>query len=87
MSGDFALLGGASTTMGPGAKLARVLGARLRLRAREGATDMVRSPLFFLLGVNPDEALDGDEGTYPDAESWLTEATSAQSGHERKWPA
>lgn len=76
ISGDFALLGGTSTTIGP-AKLALVLGARLLLRARDGATDISLDGAFFFFGVNVDEALDGDEGTYPDPESLVKDATSA----------
>lgn len=40
-----------------------MLGARLRLLARDGATDM--STLFLCLrwGVKLEEALDGDEGS------------------------
>lgn len=56
------LLGGPSTTIGPGGG-ARMLGARLRLLARDGATDI--SALFrcLRLGVKLEEALDGDEGS------------------------
>src|SRR5690242_16991490 len=56
------LLGGAYTTIGPGGG-ARMLGARLRLRAREGATDIPRLFLRFRVGVKLEEALDGDEGS------------------------
>lgn len=64
MSGDLTCRGGASTTIGPPpAKLALVLGARLLLRALEGATDISLTKLFFFLGVKLDEALDGEEGS------------------------
>lgn len=56
------LLGGPSTTMGPGGG-ARMLGARLRLLALGADTDM---PALFLCsrsGVKLEEALDGDEGS------------------------
>jgi hypothetical protein len=56
------LLGGPSTTMGPGGG-ARMLGARLRLRAREGATDISRLFLCLRLGVKAEETLDGEEGS------------------------
>lgn len=56
------LLGGPSTTMGPGGG-ARMLGARLRLLAREGATDISRLFLCLRLGVKLEEVLDGDEGS------------------------
>jgi hypothetical protein len=61
------LLGGPSTTMGPGggARMlgALMLGARLRLRAREGATDISRLFLCLRLGVKAEERLDGEEGS------------------------
>lgn len=56
------LLGGPSTTIGPGGG-ARILGARLRLLAREGATDISRLFLCLFFGVKLEEALDGDEGS------------------------
>ena len=63
-----------------------VLGARLLLLALDGATDISRDLLLLLLGVKFEDALDGDEGTYPDSESLLKEATSAWSSHLRTWP-
>jgi hypothetical protein len=53
--------------MGPGggARMlgALMLGARLRLRAREGATDISRLFLCLRLGVKAEERLDGEEGS------------------------
>ena len=72
MIGVRGLLGGPSTTMGPGggARMlgalmlgALMLGARLRLRAREGATDISRLFLCLRLGVKAEERLDGEEGS------------------------
>lgn len=40
-----------------------MLGARLRLLAREGATDISRLFRCLLLGVKLEAALDGDEGS------------------------
>lgn len=40
-----------------------MLGARLRLLARECATDIPRLFLRFRVGVKLEEALDGDEGS------------------------
>jgi hypothetical protein len=42
---------------------ALMLGARLRLRAREGATDISRLFLCLRLGVKAEERLDGEEGS------------------------
>jgi hypothetical protein len=48
MSGDLAPLRGTSTTMGAGVKGALVLGARLLLRARDSATDILFLRFFAL---------------------------------------
>lgn len=63
ISGDFILRGGASTTIGAGVSGARVLGARLRLLALDGATDISSGCFFFLLREKLDDALDSDEVT------------------------
>jgi hypothetical protein len=55
-------LRGTSTTMGAGDRGALVLGARLMLRARDGATDILL-PLLLPLMVKLEDALDGDDGT------------------------
>jgi hypothetical protein len=81
-SGDFALRGGASTTIGAGFLWAIELGARLLLLALDGATDILLL-LFLLFGGEIDDA---DEGISSDAESLLIEASSAASSHSRTWP-
>ena len=48
MSGDLAPLRGTSTTMGAGVRGALVLGARLLLRARDSATDILFLRFFAL---------------------------------------
>jgi hypothetical protein len=65
-------------TTGPGLWEILVLGARLRLLALDGATDIALDLVFFLLGVKFEAALEGGEG---DSESLLKEATSAWSSH------
>jgi len=61
-------------TIGAGFSGAIMLGARLRLLALDGATDMTLLPLLLFGGVKFDETV---EGSYPDSESLLEEATSA----------
>jgi hypothetical protein len=63
-----------------------VLGARLRLLALDGATDMILDPLLLLFGVRFEDELDGNEEMYPDSESLLKEATAAWPSHLRTWP-
>jgi hypothetical protein len=86
IKGDFALRGGASTTIGAELRGAMVLGARLRLLALDGATDISLFFSLFLCGVKFEEALDSDEELCSDTESLLKEATSAWSSHSRTWP-
>jgi hypothetical protein len=63
IKGDFAPERGTSTTIGVGESGARVLGARLILRARDGARDILLLLLFLSSGVGIDDALDAEEGT------------------------
>lgn len=55
-------LGWPSTTIGPGGG-ARILGALLRLLAREGATDISRLFRCLCFGEKAEETLDGEEGS------------------------
>lgn len=61
--GDLAPERGTSTTMGVGDSGARVLGARLLLRALDGARDILLLLLFLSRGEEIDDALDAEEGT------------------------
>lgn len=67
--------------MGVGAREALVLGARLLLRTRDGATDILLLLPLLRLGVKLVEVADDDDRTASESEPESEWATSTWSSH------